>query len=115
MPRRVPRKPKYTWVTLTQDFVNEWPEVLQGVNFDSLPITYVKWINISLKNNITIHYDIHKELKLKQSKQLAQGITDTLEKHYYQIKKVEIKFDTPKLKEDVEKKTSKLLKKSFKI
>ena len=40
MPRRVPkRKPKHTWVTLTQDFVKEWPEVLDGVNFTNLPTT----------------------------------------------------------------------------
>ena len=41
MPRKLPPR-NSTWVQLTKDFVKEWPEVLQGVNFDSLPITYVK-------------------------------------------------------------------------
>ena len=59
MPRRVPkRKPKHTWVTLTQDFVKEWPEVLDGVNFTNLPIIYVKWIHIHLKNSVTLRYAV---------------------------------------------------------
>ena len=114
MPRRVPkRKPKHTWVTLTQDFVKEWPEVLDGVNFTNLPIIYVKWIHIHLKNSVTLRYDIEAELKIKDSKKIASLITQALDKHYHQIKKVNIKFDIPKLKKDVEAKTYSILKKSF--
>ena len=65
MPRRKVPKNKRTWVTLTQDFVKEWPEVLEGVNYNTLPITYVKWIDIFLKSSVTLHYDVQKELKIK--------------------------------------------------
>jgi hypothetical protein len=114
MPKKVPkRKRRHTWVTLTQDFVKEWPEVLDGINFSNLPIVYVKWINIQLKSSVSLRYDIEKELKVKDSKKVATLITDALDKHYHQIDKVNIKFDIPKLKIDVEAKTSSILKKSF--
>ncbi len=114
MPKKVPkRKHKHTWVTLTQDFVKEWPEVLEGVNFTNLPIVYVKWINIHLKSSVSLRYDIEQELKIKSSKNIATLITNALHKHYHQISKVNIKFDIPKLKKDVEAKTSSILKKSF--
>ena len=93
MPKKVPRKPKYTWVTLTKDFIQEWPEVLDGINFNNLPIFYVRWINIRLKNNVTLHYDIEKELKMKPRSKIAKMITQALHSHYANIKNVNIKFN----------------------
>tara|TARA_A100001011_G_C13973583_1_gene700302 strand:- start:169 stop:513 length:345 start_codon:yes stop_codon:yes gene_type:complete len=113
MPRRKVPKNKRTWVTLTQDFVKEWPEVLEGVNYNTLPITYVKWIDIFLKSSVTLHYDVQKELKIKSAKKVSALITEALDKHYQSIKKVDIKFDVPRLKTDIETKTNKILKKSF--
>ena len=113
MPKKVPKKPKYTWVTLTKDFIQEWPEVLDGINFNNLPIFYVRWINIRLKNNVTLHYDIEKELKIKPRSRIANMVTGTLHNHYHNIKHVNIKFNIPKLKKDIEQRTSTFLKKSF--
>ena len=76
MPRRKVPKNKRTWVTLTQDFVKEWPEVLEGVNYNTLPITYVKWIDIFLKSSVTLHYDVQKELKIKSAKKVSALITE---------------------------------------
>ena len=53
MPKRQPPKNK-TWVQLTQDFVKEWPEVLEGLHFQNMPVKYLLYIDIILKNNITI-------------------------------------------------------------
>lgn len=80
-----------------------------------MPIGYVKWCDIQLKNNVTIHYDVEKEL---QAKKTATHVSDTLKRfvntNYANIKHVDLKFDIPKLKRDMESKTSKLLKKTFK-
>ena len=114
MPKKqVPKKNNRTWVTLTRDFVKEWPEVLEGVQYDLLPITYVKWIDMYLKSSVTLHYDVQKELKIKSAKKVSGLVTEALDKHYQAIKKIEIKFDIPRLRKDIESKTSKLLKKSF--
>ncbi len=113
MPKRQPPRNK-TWVQLTQDFVKEWPEVLEGLQFKNMPVKYLLYIDILLKNNLTIHYDIAKELKSKKQDAIARFLKKTIEQNYLKIKSVEMKFDIPTLKKDMESKTSLLMAKTFK-
>ena len=113
MPRRQPPKNK-TWVQLTKDFVKEWPEVLEGMHFQNMPVKYLLYIDIILKNNLTIHYDIAKELKTKKQETIVRFLRKTIEQHYLKIKNVDIKFDIPALKRDMESKTSLLMARTFK-
>ena len=113
MPKKQPPK-NSTCVQLTKDFVKEWPEVLEGLNFRNMPVKYLMYVNIILKNNVTIHYDIKKELKVKKQERIARFLKDTIEKNYLKIKNVDLKFDIPALKKDMESKTSLLMSKTFK-
>jgi len=113
MPKRQPPKNK-TWVQLTKDFVKEWPEVLEGLHFQNMPVKYLLYMDIILKNNITIHYDIAKELKRKKQDSIAKFLKKTIEQNYLKIKSVDIKFDVPRLKKDMESKTSLLMARTFK-
>jgi hypothetical protein len=113
MPKRQPPKNK-TWVQLTKDFVSEWPEVLDGLQFQNMPVKYLLYINIILKNNITIHYDIAKELKSKKQETIARYLRKTIEDNYLKIKSVDMKFDIPSLKRDMESRTSLIMAKTFK-
>ena len=113
MPKKHPPRNK-TWVQLTQDFVKEWPEVLDGLEFRNMPVKYLLYINIILKNNITIHYDIAKELKTKKQETIARFLRKTIEQNYLKIKNVDLKFDIPALKRDMESKTSLLMARTFK-
>ena len=113
MPKRQPPKNK-TWVQLTQDFVKEWPEVLEGLQFQNMPVKYLLYINIILKNNITIHYDIAKELKTKKQETIARFLRKTMEQNYAKIRSVDMKFDIPALKKDMHSRTSLIMAKTFK-
>ena len=113
MPKRQPPK-NSTWVQLTKDFVSEWPEVLDGLHFQNMPVKYLLYVNILLKNNVTIHYDIQKELKVKKQERIAKFLKDTMEQNYMKIKSVDLKFDIPALKRDMESKTSLIMSKTFK-
>jgi hypothetical protein len=113
MPKRQPPK-NSTWVQLTKDFVKEWPEVLEGLQFQNMPVKYLMYINIILKNNITIHYDIAKELRRKKQATIARFLKETIEANYLKIKSVDLKFDIPALKRDMESKTSLLMARTFK-
>ena len=113
MPKRQPPKNK-TWVQLTKDFVKEWPEVLDGLQFDNMPVKYLMYINIILKNNIAIHYDIAKELKSKKQETIARYLRKTIEDNYLKIKSVDMKFDIPALKKDMQSRTSLIMAKTFK-
>ena len=81
MPKRQAPKNK-SWVQLTRDFVKEWPEVLEGLHFQNMPVKYLLYVNITLKNHVTIHYDIAKELKIKKQDRIAKFLKDTIEKNY---------------------------------
>jgi len=98
---------------LTKDFVKQWPEVLDGLHFQNMPVKYLMYINIILKNNITIHYDIAKELRKKKQATIARFLKETIEKNYLKIKTVDLKFDIPALKKDMESRTSLLMDKTF--
>ena len=113
MPKKQPPK-NSTWVQLTKDFVNEWPEILEGLQFQNMPVKYLLYVNILLKNNVTIHYDIQKELKVKKQERIAKFLKDTMEQNYMKIKSVDLKFDIPALKKDMESKTSLIMAKTFK-
>ncbi len=113
MPKRQPPK-NSTWVQLTRDFVKEWPEVLDGLHFQNMPVKYLLYVNIILKNNVTIHYDIAKELKKKNQNVIARFLKKTIEQNYIKIKTVDMKFDIPSLKRDMESRTSLLMSKTFK-
>ena len=113
MPKRQPPK-NSTWVQLTKDFVSEWPEVLDGLQFQNMPVKYLLYVNILLKNNITIHYDIAQELKVKKQDAIVRFLVQTLQSNYRKIKNVDMKFNIPALKRDMESKTSMLMSKTFK-
>ena len=113
MPKRQPPK-NSTWVQLTQDFVKEWPEVLERLHFQNMPVKYLMFINIKLKNNVTIHYNIAKELKTKRQETIARFLKKTIEQNYLKIKSMNMKFNIPALKKDMESKTSVVMAKAFK-
>ena len=72
------------------------------------------YINIILKDNITIHYDIAKKLKTKKQDTIARFLKKTIEQNYLKIQSVDMKFNIPALKRDMESKTSLLMAKTFK-
>ena len=114
MPKKQPPK-NSTWVQLTKDFVKEWPEVLDGLHFQNMPVKYLMFVNLSLKNNITIHYDIRKDIKRKSQDHISRFLKKTIEQNYTKIKSVELKFDIPRLKKDMQSRTSLLMQKTFKL
>ena len=112
MPKKQPPK-NSSWVQLTKDFVKEWPEVLDGISFQNMPVKYLMYINLILKNNVTIHYDIQRELKVKKQETIARFLKKTIQNNYVKIKSVDLKFDIPALKRDMESRTSLLMAKTF--
>ena len=112
MPKKLPPK-NSSWVQLTKDFVKEWPEILEGLHFRNMPVKYLLYCNIILKNHITIHYDVKKELKIKKQETIARFLKKTIESNYLKIKTVDLKFDITTLKRDMESRTSNVLKKAF--
>jgi len=112
MPKKLPPK-NSSWVQLTKDFVKEWPEILEGLQFRNLPVKYLLYCNIILKNNMTIHYDVKKALRFKKQESIARILAKTIRENYLKIQSVDIKFDIPTMKKDMESKTLNILNKTF--
>lgn len=113
--RKNPPNPKNkNWIQLTKDFVKEWPEILEGLSFTTMPIKYVKYVNILLHNKATLKLDIEKELKVKKQKAVADWLKKYIEANYKAIKSVDLKFDVPRLRKDMECKTATIINKAFK-
>ena len=112
MPKKLPPK-NSSWIQLTKDFVKEWPEILEGIQFRNLPIKYLLYCNIILKNNVTIHYDVKRALRTKRQESIARFLAKIIKQHYLKIKSVDLKFDIPTLKKDMESKTSGILNRMF--
>ena len=82
MPKKLPKN-KNTWVSLAREFVKEWPEVLSGLHFSHMPVKYLKHINIILKNNLSLNYNIKKEMKTKSQDHIAKFLRDLIENNYF--------------------------------
>ena len=78
-----------------------------------MPVKYLKHINIILKNNLSLNYNIKKEMKTKSQDHIAKFLRDLIENNYFKIKSVDLRFDVPLLKKDMEEKTARVLSKSF--
>ena len=66
------------------------------------------------KNDLENVSLIKKELKIKNQDSIARFLKKTIEANYFKIKNVDLKFDIPALKRDMESKTSSILDKTFK-
>ena len=112
--KRKQPKNKQSWVQLAQNFVDQWPEVLEGIELTNMPIHYVDSVAIILKNHITITLDIKSCLKKIGKKQTAAMLKTYITKHYSKIKNVDLKFNVGRLKTDMTSKTASILNKTFK-
>ena len=52
-------------------------------------------------------------MKTKSQDNIAKFLRELIETNYFKIKNVDLKFDVPLLKKDMEEKTAKVLSKSF--
>jgi|TARA_B110000503_G_C6944617_1_gene328420 hypothetical protein len=114
MPLTPPKKQKNkNWKQFTKDFVKEWPEVLEGLSFQTMPIQYIVQFCIVFKSKVVVSIDVAKDLKTKKPKHLAKSIKTYINNNYENIQNLDVKFDVKKLKEDMESKTNIILNKAF--
>lgn len=112
--KKQPNPKNKKWTKTTEDFVKEWPDVLEGLSFKSFPIRFISYVNIHLKNGTTMKLDVQKELKQKSQKFIADWIKKYINTNYKAIQHFDLKFDVTKLKAEMNAKTDKILNKTFK-
>jgi len=112
--KQKPKRNNKNWVQLSQHFVKQWPEVLEGIELTKMPVDYVNKVHLYLKNNITVTIDVQKTLQKASQTHTAAMLKRYITKHYKTIKFVDLEFNVTKIKKDVQGKTNKILSKSLK-
>ena len=107
-------KKNSSWIQLSKHFVDQWPEVLKGMEFDNMPVRYIRHCDIVLKSKVTIRFDVESDLKKYSEKKIAGMLKSYISQHQSAIKNIDLKFNVTKLKSEINKKTGALLGKTFK-
>ena len=51
MPQKKKQPKNKNWAQLSQHFVKQWPDVLEGIELSKMPVDYLDSIQLHLKNN----------------------------------------------------------------
>lgn len=99
---------------LPQDIVDRWPEVLNDVDVDVIPIEYLKQIEVTFEDDKTWLIDIDNEALGSDEDvllELEESLEDLFEEYEDEIVGVNFVLDVEKVKEDITSRTKSFLKK----
>lgn len=95
---------------LPDEVIDVWPEVFGEVTLNVLPIEYVEAVLINFKDGKSWEIEIESGNKRKKVKEFQDGLTEILKSYKDHIDEVDVKIDTSKVKEDVQKSIKRMLK-----
>lgn len=94
---------------LPKNIVNQWPEILQDVEFNSIPISYLHKVRITFQNGTIWDIDIEKSKIDSDANNIQTSLLNLFTEYQDTIEHIDFRLDTLKLKEDILKKTSSFL------
>jgi hypothetical protein len=89
--------------------VEEWPEVFKDLYMDTMPVAYVDKMMIEFTDGRIWEIDIKEQLKKENPDALAKKLLATLAEYKDTVKNLDFKINVELLKNDIEKKTKKIL------
>lgn len=99
---------------LPQDAVDRWPEVLNDVDVNVVPLEYLRQVEVTFDDGKTWLIDIEHD-KLKDNEELINDLEDSLEDLFEEyedvISGVNFVVDVERVKKDIQKRTRMFLKK----
>jgi deoxyadenosine/deoxycytidine kinase len=97
---------------LPPEIVNHWPEVFNDVEIRSVPIDYINNINVFFNNGKIFTIDVRLERhKYEDTNSLEESLDSFFKQYDNVIKSIDFSIDTPKVKQDIQKRTKTFLKK----
>lgn len=95
---------------LPPEVIEHWPEVLNDVEIDVIPIEYLDSIKVQFSDGKIWDIDI-KKTKRDEKVDVEDAIEDLFKEYADSIVNVEFKIDTKKVKADIKKRTTNFMKK----
>ena len=81
--------------------VKEWPEVFEDLYMNTMPVSYIDFINLEFENGRIWQIDIKQQLAEDEPDSVAERLMLTLTEYKDTIKKIDFKIDIERLKKDI--------------
>ena len=89
--------------------VEEWPEVFKDLYMDTMPVAYVDKMIIEFTDGRIWEINIKEQLEKEHPDKIAKKLLQTLSEYKDTVKNLDFKIDVELLKNDIKKKTKKIL------
>jgi len=97
---------------LPQDVINKWPEVFKDLDIKAIPIEYLHSIRVEFGNGKIWDVLIKDDKNPNPVSYLERILKDLFSTYDASIKHVDFRVDVEQVKKDIQKRTSKFLKKN---
>jgi len=85
--------------------VKEWPEVFEDLYMNTMPVSYIDFINLEFQDGRIWQIDIKQQLAEDEPDSVAERLMLTLTEYKDTIKKIDFKIDVERLKKDIKDST----------
>ena len=85
--------------------VKEWPEVFEDLYMNTMPVSYIDFINLEFQDGRIWQIDIKQQLAEDEPDSVAERLMFTLTEYKDTIKKIDFKIDVERLKKDIKDST----------
>lgn len=92
---------------LPEDVIRHWPEVFKGIEVKTIPLEYLRHIEVVFKNRKK--WIIECNPNVSQTK-FNKDIRDLFDEYGPKISKVDFAIDSQRIKDDIQKGTQKVFK-----
>lgn len=96
---------------LAKDVVDHWPEVLEDIDIQVVPLEYLHSVRITFEDGKVWDVDIEASRKKGDDVDVENVLGELFKEYDEFITNVDFRLDTVRLKEDITKRTSIFLKK----
>jgi hypothetical protein len=85
--------------------VKEWPEVFEDLYMNTMPVSYIDFINLEFQDGRIWQIDIKQQLAEDEPDSVAERLMFTLTEYKNTITKIDFKIDIDRLKKDIKDST----------
>ena len=96
---------------LPKDVIAHWPEVFGEVQLNVIPLRYLHTVLVNFKDGKTWEIRITSQHKKEGWPAFEKNLAELVSNYDHQIRELDFKLDTERVKKDIEKETQRFLKK----
>lgn len=102
----MPKKKK-----LSQDIIDTWPDVFEGIDIQYVPVEYLDAIRVTFHGGKIWDIDVKKSIEKDEPVEIEEALADLFETYVDEIENIDFRVDTLKVKKDIKSRTALFMKK----